>query len=486
MMKFTKICCLFALVAMTVACQGPNDPFIIVPEQEQGGTGSGDNNDNSYDPVEKGALALFADKTTIKADGSQSVTFTVIYGGDEGNVDVSEAGATRLIYTIDGVETKMEYGVRTFSSTVEGEYTFKATTYRGGTITSNEVVITVGEQSGGGDEPLPTDGYIISVDKTTIEADGRDVATFTVKDAQGNDLMEQYLASIYFKNVATGERLDRKSTGFSSVIDGEYEFVATFRGEETANSVTIKVQNRAKYEKYKQRVAIYQLTGTWCAYCPQMVTGLEGISAIWKEHSLVMAVHAGSASADDPYALSMGSGDLGSVMLAAFNGAGYPSCVYELNTLNGDRAAADIQKNIEYYLVNHPATCGVKIASTRREGTTITIDAAVTSSVGGSYDLGYAILLDNQSYPSGTSLDGMYHDIVCAVSGNFLSMSSDKFTLAENEERTKTFTIENFPDNLADKDLRVVVFALSQSGGRAITDNLAVCAMGESIDYVLN
>lgn len=480
---FALMCC-----AMFVACQGPNDPFILPADPEPAPGPGPDVGGDEYERVEAGVVRLFADKTTIAADGVDSVTFTIIYGGEDGNIDISKAGTTRLVYTFEGVETKLDYGVSTFASNVEGEYRFKATAFRGKALTSdNEIVITVGES--GGDEPeppMPTDGYSISVDKTTIEADGKDVATFVVTDADGNNLMDSDLSSIYFKNVATGERLDRKSTGFSSVIDGEYEFVATYRGEQTANSVKIKVQNRSRYEKYKQRVAIYQLTGTWCAYCPMMVAGLEGISDTWKERSLVMAVHASSSSSTDPYALSTGGSDLGALMLGAFGGEGYPSCVYDLNELNGDRSASTIQRNIESYLVEHPATCGVQIASTKREGTTITIDAAVTSSTGGTYDLGYAILLDNQTYSSGTSVDGKYHDIVCAVSGNFMSMSDKKVALAAGEEHTATFVIENFPENLSSSDLRVVVFALGQNGNRTITDNLAVCQMGGSADYELN
>lgn len=485
-MKYLKLIVAICLGVVVAACQGPNDPYFIIEEKPAPDNGGG--NEQEYEPVPAGEIRLFSDKTTIAADGTDKVTFTVIYGSESGNVNISDAGTTRLVYTLDGVETKMEYADMEFSSTTEGEYTFKATAYRGGVITSNQIVITVGDNKGddGGETPAPTDGYTISVDKTTIEADGVDTANFTVLDANGVNLMETSLSSIYFIDINTGERLERKSEGFSSVLNGEYTFKATYRGEETVNSVTIKVQNRAKYEQYKQRVAIYQLTGTWCTYCPQMVAGLEGMVDTWKEHSLVMAAHAGSVSDDDPFAISTAGGDLGTLFLSAFGGQGYPSCVYDLVELSGERSPSKIQKIIEGYLRDYPATCGVKIASTRREGKTITIDAAVTSSTGGSYDLGYVILLDNQSYSQGTSLDGKYHDIICAFSSNLMAMGDGKVSLKQGEEHTKTFTIENFPEVYKDSDLRVVVFALSSKGGRTINDNLTVCSMGGSQDYELN
>ena len=66
----------------------------------------------------------------------------------------------------------------------------------------------------------------ISVDKTQIEADGKDIAVFTIKDASGKVLTtEANKGSVFFKNVADGTRLPRYSTGFTSIADGEFEFV---------------------------------------------------------------------------------------------------------------------------------------------------------------------------------------------------------------------------------------------------------------------
>ena len=71
--------------------------------------------------------------------------------------------------------------------------------------------------------PTPNDGTMtISVDKTQIESDGIDMATFTIVDGSGKVITtDANKGSVYFKNVKTGKRLPRYSKGFSSIADGE-------------------------------------------------------------------------------------------------------------------------------------------------------------------------------------------------------------------------------------------------------------------------
>ena len=326
-------------------------------------------------------------------------------------------------------------------------------------------------------------GLIISASKTTIEADGDDYVTFSLRlDGEELTADDSTLANVYFKNAVTGKRLERYATTFSAVKNGKYTFVATYKGKTSENSVVITAKNREKYEPYGQKMLVYDLTGTWCAYCPQMTAALENISAEWKENVVVMAVHASSDSVD-PYAITYGKTDLGGAMLSMFGGQGYPSCVYDLAYLNGERTASGIESLVQEHLRNYPAKCGVKILSSSLESGLLTVDAAITSVEGGEYDLGYVLLLDNQYYAGGTATDNMYNDIVCAFSSNFLQMSDSRFTLAAGEERTKRFELSGVPyTSMA--DLRVVVFALTKVGGKTIVDNANVCALGSSVDYM--
>lgn len=330
------------------------------------------------------------------------------------------------------------------------------------------------------DNPTETNGLVLSVDKNTIEADGSDYVTFSLTlDGQELTANDATLANVYFKHEKSGTRLDRYATTFSAVKNGDYSFVATYKGQQSANSVQVKAVNRAKYEPYGQKIMVYDLTGAWCPNCPAMTAGLANVDDMWKSNMIVLAVHNG-----DQWAIPTSDGDLAQTMLGRFGGQGYPSCVYDLQYLNDNaRSPVDIAKVIEQHITNYPATCGVKIESTKLEGTTLTIEAAMTSATGGEYEFGYAILLDNQYYSGGKAPDGIYSDIVINTSDNFLAMTNSKITTVANIERTKTFTIKDF--NRTDiENIRVVVFALTKRNGVVMVDNANVCQLGQSADYM--
>ena len=331
-------------------------------------------------------------------------------------------------------------------------------------------------------EPEVKDNLVISVDKTTIEADGRDFVTFSLKlDGVELTTSEDEMAKIYFIHEKSGNRLDRYSTTFSAVKNGDYSFVATYRGQQSSNSVQIKAVNREKYEPYSQKILVYDLTGTWCPACPSMTAGLENVDEMWKSNMIVLAVHGGGV---DPWLLKDNEGkDLTFIMLSMFGSSGYPNCIYDLQYMNGTaRTPSAIGKIIESHLADYPATCGVKIESTSLVGTTLTIEAAMTSATGGEYELGYAILLDNQRYDGGTAVDGKYSDIVIARSANFLGMGDSKITTVANVESTKTFTITDFKQSDIE-NVRVVVYALTKQNGKVYVDNANVCKLGGSADY---
>ena len=80
-----------------------------------------------------------------------------------------------------------------------------------------------------GESYAPVAPYTLSVDRTEILSDGKQAATFIITDAEGKVLTDNpdMLAKIWFKNVATGKRLTRRTKTFKSVEDGEFTFSAT-------------------------------------------------------------------------------------------------------------------------------------------------------------------------------------------------------------------------------------------------------------------
>ncbi|WP_455585479.1 Omp28-related outer membrane protein [Bacteroides sp.] len=108
-------------------------------------SGSSDEDDNE---IGDGILRITVDKTEIKADGVDKVTFTIKLG----KKDVSEESTMNLIQVKESGEVDMAYGVRAFSAVVPGTYVFKARYYDGGEILSeNQITVTATAVSGGAD-----------------------------------------------------------------------------------------------------------------------------------------------------------------------------------------------------------------------------------------------------------------------------------------------------------------------------------------------
>lgn len=343
-----------------------------------------------------------------------------------------------------------------------------------------------GENGGNGGNGEIKAPYTLKVDKNEIEADGKDTAKFILTDANGNVLTESAeLNYIIFEDTQTGNQIEKKSVSFTAVKNGDYTFKALYKNKPSENTVTVTAKNRSKYEKYFRKVAVYDITNVHCGYCPLMASALEETVAEWKQHMTVFGVH-GPFDPRDPYII----GNMADILLSEFIGTGsYPSCIFNLDytmTGAGDAKPAFIAKVIEDQLRNNPATCGIRINSSYADSK-ITIDAGLTSSTGGKYDMGYALLLDNEVFVGGTDADNLYNDIVIGVSGNFRSMSSDAFTVDADQEHAASFSLEKV--KIAADDLpnyRVVVFALRNNGTKTIIDNLSECSLGGKVDYVLN
>lgn len=95
--------------------------------------------------VPEGVLRIFADRTSIAADGADCVTFKVMFGSK----DVSNAPTMKIVRTANGKEQEMVAGANVFSTTAPGTYTFKATLYSSGDhVSDNEVTVNASEVKG--------------------------------------------------------------------------------------------------------------------------------------------------------------------------------------------------------------------------------------------------------------------------------------------------------------------------------------------------
>lgn len=329
--------------------------------------------------------------------------------------------------------------------------------------------------------------FTLSVDKTTIESDGKDKATFTITDVNGIVLTDKlHIRSTSFHIEETDEWFSGMGTGvvpneFTSIIDGTYTFSAMYNGKFCANKVTVTSKNRKSYEMFHKNVAIYRLTGTWCQYCPDMTKALNNVNDYTKSHSIIMEFHNGDEFSIPYNALN----DFGSFLLGKFDGKGYPFCIYGAEKGYGERTVTDIQSFVKEQLVAHPAATGIKATSSVSEKT-LSVDVTVKASASGKYDLGMAILRDG-CIPASQAQESVYNDVVVGITGNFYAASNEAFELAAGAEKAlkKTWNSDILSSDKA-KDLRVVLFTIVTADGKSYIDNAVTFKVGDSIEYKYN
>lgn len=337
------------------------------------------------------------------------------------------------------------------------------------------------------DEPGNTDNgevkgpITLSVDKTKIEANGTDMATFTVTDANGKKLTtSEYMKNVYFEDVSTGDYLERRTNTFTAVENGIHRFKAYYLDWES-EEVTVTAQNRKDYEVFYRKIAVFKMTGTWCTYCPAMTASLKKVEEAMPGRMVKMAFHSSSSSATDPFHLSQTN-----TIMSRFGANGFPTCIYDLKDMSIDRNVSTITEILSEHIRNYPATCGIKINASYDAGKgEITVDAGLKSDKGGEYDLVYVLVTDGLKATGGNETS--YDYTVRTISSNYLTMSSDrKFTVKANQEHTaETFTISG-ATGLNSATSRVVVYALRKVDGAYMVDNITECPINGTIDYIYN
>ena len=172
-------------------------------------------------------ITLSVDKSEISANGIDVAKFKVICNDED---DVTNEA--RIFFA----DTNKELTGKTFSTTEAKTYTFYATydDATSGKITVKAVEVIDDNDDDDDDDDDEEVVLELSVNKTSISADGEDAAVFTVK-ADGNVLSENYQVF----NVADNSLVENGS--FVTTEAGSYTFVALYN-EVYSNEVTIEAE----------------------------------------------------------------------------------------------------------------------------------------------------------------------------------------------------------------------------------------------------
>ena len=77
-----------------------------------------------------------------------------------------------------------------------------------------------------------TEPFTLSADKTTVEANGKDIVTFSLKDSYGREMLDDKntLQGVNITS-AEGVRVTRMEKTVSFIANGTYHFTAKYKGK---------------------------------------------------------------------------------------------------------------------------------------------------------------------------------------------------------------------------------------------------------------
>ena len=327
----------------------------------------------------------------------------------------------------------------------------------------------------------------LSVDKSTIESDGQDIATLIIKDAEGMILTEgKNLNKTAFHVEETDEWLNGILLGdmankFTSLADGSYTISGMYDGKYCDNTIKVTSQNRRTYETFHKNVAIYRLTGTWCGYCPQLTTALNGINDFTEDHSVVLEFHNG-----DEFSVKYDSThDLASKLMVEFRNTSLPYAIFSLSLGIDTRDSYEIQSIVKDILTKNPAKTGIK-ASSAVEGDVLKVNAVIQASAEGEYDLACAVVKDGCVPTVSGANEDVYNNVLVGITTNYRYMVSGTPVMQKDSERQVFMELPAASfKNVADK-CRIILFTLTKVNGKVVVDNATSLEIGGSVDYKYN
>ena len=217
---------------------------------------------------------------------------------------------------------------------------------------------------GPNDKPIPTGNITLTADKTAVALG--DTVTFTVTDAEGQDVTSQ--AMIY------DEDFNDVGSTVTFTESGSYEFFATV-GSENSNYVTVVVMAEVpevpadpqpENFKFNHRALVIDQTGVNCGYCPGATDQLKTLeNTEWHQYYNEVTCHAGGYAGGDP-GNSAAANALNSFQSSMISG--YPCILVNFYGKPNSYGYNDIIKVLQNYVKKDGADVGISLAVTGDEG----------------------------------------------------------------------------------------------------------------------
>ena len=321
----------------------------------------------------------------------------------------------------------------------------------------------------------------LSADKNALKSTGADFATFTVY-ADGKIING---ADIYFKREA-GDILINDNK-FSSNIQGTFSFYAHFA--ETKSELT---DITVHFVNFKKQSCAMEVVATWCGYSPQMINAFHQVHKLYSDYIHIVSIHRSSSY--------LGSSDMkAEEFMNLYETSGTPFGIVDFEEEISHRSAEGIASAQRHSAHMHPATSGIAITSQKTDNS-INVTLKVKANEANEYNVCAIIVEDNivkqqliylNNSKDNTVLDNNYvhHSVATYIMPNTnLYTGKPLGMLQEGSEVTETFSIPL--DKVVTEDriinhsnCRVVAYVLKKENGKFYINNSATCPINGSVGF---
>ena len=333
--------------------------------------------------------------------------------------------------------------------------------------------------------PTPTGDIKLAADKTAVEIG--ETVTFTVTDAENQDVTSQAL--IYDEN------FNEVGSQVTFNESGSYSFFATV-GSANSNYVSVVVMAdvpvvpedpQPENFTFNHRAVVIDQTGVNCGYCPNATDQLKTLeNTEWHKYYNEVTCHAGSYAGGDPgnSAAANALNQFQSSMIS-----GYPCILVNFYGKPYGYGYTDIISVLQTYVQKDGVDVGISLAVTGDESC-VYAAAQVKSGVAQEYKITAWLLESNIYSPNQSGATKDYHKIYNNALRNMsheyskTNVQGDAYTFEANEVKEIAFELPIISTNWAYANMEVlVIVSAKDANGRWEVANSAVCKINETKEF---
>ena len=333
--------------------------------------------------------------------------------------------------------------------------------------------------------PTPTGDIKLAADKTAVEIG--ETVTFTVTDAENQDVTSQAL--IYDEN------FNEVGSQVTFNESGSYSFFATV-GSANSNYVSVVVMADVPVVPadpqpenfiFNHRGLVIDQTGVNCGYCPGATDQLKTLeNTEWHQYYNEVTCHAGSYAGGDPgnSAAANALNQFQSSMIS-----GYPCILVNFYGKPSSYGYNDIIKVLQNYVKKDGVDVGISLAVTGDESC-VYAAAQVKSGVAQEYKATAWLLESNIYSPNQSGATKDYHKIYNNALRNMsheyskTNVQGDSYTFEANEVKDVAFELEMISNKWKLENMSVlVIVSAKDANGRWEVANSAVCKINKAKEF---